>query len=196
MSTSSAPRQPASATSPHRSDYLAALLSYLIPGLGQIYQGRFGKGLMFAACLLGMFFYGMRLGEWKNVYLPNQGEVTGIGSGLPGPLKYAIHRLPFAGQFWIGVAAWPAILHYYDKPFVARETSEFWHNFQRTPREDDINRLQAQSHMGKLWDLGLVYTVIAGVLNILVIYDAFAGPALQGGEESVPTPAPPQEAAA
>ena len=29
----------------------------------------------------------------------------------------------------------------------------------------------------KTWDLGWVYTVIAGVLNVLVIYDALAGPA-------------------
>src|SRR5438477_255051 len=28
----------------------------------------------------------------------------------------------------------------------------------------------------KRWDLGWVYTVIAGVLNLLVIYDALAGP--------------------
>ncbi len=29
----------------------------------------------------------------------------------------------------------------------------------------------------KTWDLGWIYTVIAGVLNIMVIYDAIAGPA-------------------
>ena len=29
----------------------------------------------------------------------------------------------------------------------------------------------------KTWDLAWVYTVIAGVLNVMVIYDAFAGPA-------------------
>ena len=34
------------------------------------------------------------------------------------------------------------------------------------------------------WDLGWVYTVIAGVLNILVIYDAFAGPAFAEGERA------------
>jgi hypothetical protein len=35
-------------------------------------------------------------------------------------------------------------------------------------------------------DLGWVYTVIAGVLNIMVIYDAFAGPAFL----APPAPAP------
>ena len=32
---------------PVKLDPLAALMSYLIPGLGQIYQGRIGKGLLF-----------------------------------------------------------------------------------------------------------------------------------------------------
>ena len=31
---------------PVKLDFLAALLSYLIPGLGQVYQGRIGKGLL------------------------------------------------------------------------------------------------------------------------------------------------------
>ena len=37
-----------------------------------------------------------------------------------------------------------------------------------------MNRLQRDGN--KRWDLGWVYTVIAGVLNLLVIYDALAGP--------------------
>ena len=46
--------------------------------------------------------------------------------------------------------------------------------FQRMPEEKELNELQRNGN--KRWDLGLVYTVIAGVLNLLVIYDAFAGP--------------------
>ena len=36
----------------------------------------------------------------------------------------------------------------------------------------------------KRFDLGWVYTVIAGVLNILVIYDALAGPVVRDEETS------------
>ena len=50
---------------------LAGFLSYLVPGLGQIYEGRVGKGVLFMVCLYGMFFFGMYLGDWKNVYLPD-----------------------------------------------------------------------------------------------------------------------------
>ena len=35
-----------------------------------------------------------------------------------------------------------------------------------------------QRDSDKTWDLGWVYTVIAGALNVLVIYDAVAGPAM------------------
>ena len=49
---------------------LAGVLSYLIPGLGQIYQGRVAKGLLFMICLLGMFIGGQALGDWHGVYIP------------------------------------------------------------------------------------------------------------------------------
>ena len=52
------------------------------------------------------------------------------------------------------------------------------------PGEVLLNDLQRNSD--KTWDLAWVYTVIAGVLNILVIYDAFAGPAFVAGEEPAP----------
>src|SRR5579859_3896110 len=48
----------------------AGLLSYLVPGLGQISQGRFGKGLLFMMILLGMFFLGQAMGNWRNVFMP------------------------------------------------------------------------------------------------------------------------------
>src|SRR5271170_1859358 len=42
---------------------LPALLSFLVPGLGQIYQGRVGKGVLFLVCVYALFFYGMYLGS-------------------------------------------------------------------------------------------------------------------------------------
>ncbi len=48
----------------------AGFLSYLIPGLGQIYQGRTGKGLLFMVCILSLFHVGEAMGNWENVYVP------------------------------------------------------------------------------------------------------------------------------
>lgn len=163
---------------------LAGFLSYLIPGLGQISQGRVGKGLLFMICLPGLFFYGMYLGNWSNVYLPDSFRedrltmVPLIGRRASIAL---VDRLPFAGQFWIGVSAWPALAQYNDFWPVGEQNNPFWRDFQRAPSEERINELQRDGD--KNWDLGLVCTVIAGVLNILVIYDAYAGPAFQGEAE-------------
>ena len=47
---------------------IAALLAWALPGLGHVYQGRTGKGLLFFVCVLGTFFYGLYLGGGKVVY--------------------------------------------------------------------------------------------------------------------------------
>ena len=55
------------------------------------------------------------------------------------------------------------------------ESSPLLGQFERTPTDDSLNAVH--TYGDKIMDLGWVYTVIAGVLNILVIYDALAGPA-------------------
>lgn len=161
---------------PVKLDPLAAVLSYLIPGLGQVYQGRVGKGLLFFFGLYLLFFYGMWMGQWRNVWLPDTTElppVVVLGQQLDGGLKALAYRPQFLGQFWIGIAAWPAVVQYlqFDKN---KESGPVFGKFQRTPTEEELN--ERQRNGSKRWDLGWVYTVIAGILNLLVIYDAFAGP--------------------
>lgn len=159
---------------------LGAVLSYLVPGLGQVWQGRIGKGLLFFVCLYSLFFYGMALGSWQNVYLPDTTKDNAKPWWLPHFANDVYNRLPFAGQFWIGIAAWPAVCQYLEFDSQAA-AGPYLGTFERAPRtEEAINELQRDGN--KTWDLGWVYTVIAGVLNVLVIYDAFAGPAFAEGE--------------
>jgi hypothetical protein len=165
---------------PPESSILAAILSYLVPGLGQIYQGRFGKGILFMVSLLGMFILGQWMGNWQNVYYnptnetdrQQQNRIMRIFSAVVGD------RWQYAGQFWIGIAAWPALWQHMGGPLPNKENHRFWHDFQKAPstkqEEDAINKFFVESD--KTPDLGWVYTVVAGMLNILVIYDAYAGP--------------------
>jgi hypothetical protein len=163
--------------SPKRAySFQAGVLSYLVPGLGQIYQGRVGKGILFMVCLYGLFFYGMYLGDWKNVHLPNSAKDNPPPVNMPNLLANLYNRPQFIGQFWIGIAAWPAIWQYNVHPAPSEETQSTWQDFERTPSEKVLNQLQSDGD--KTWDLAWVYTVIAGALNVLVIYDAAAGPAL------------------
>ena len=183
-SPTSAPLPP-----PRRLDPLAAVLSYLLPGLGQVLQGRIGKGLLFFVCLYGLFFYGMWMGQMKNVWLPDatrlpDAEVPVLGK-LDGVPKAIYHRFQFLGQFWIGVAAWPALVQYaaYEPPGEGEDRPKpaaVLGYYMQAPPEAELNSLQRGGD--KRWDLGWVYTVIAGVLNVLVIYDALAGPVVRDDE--------------
>lgn len=174
-------------------DFFAGLLSYLIPGLGQIFQGRVAKGIVFFVCIHGLFGYGMALGEGLNVYIPrpeNLPKVTlPVLGDQEGIVKALYYRPQYCAQFWTGVAAWPAIWQF--KRFdPQKDADSVLGTIERCPSEDVINKKQADGD--RTWDLAWVFTVIAGVLNIMVIYDAAAGPAFRLGDEENPraTPAP------
>ena len=101
----------------------AGFLSYLIPGLGQISQGRIGKGMLFMVCLLSLFHVGEAMGNWQNVYVPTDDNLEN-GQRSLNPLRNIFNqRWHFAGQVWIGIASWPAIWQYYGGPMPAREMS-------------------------------------------------------------------------
>src|SRR4029077_1319650 len=51
-----------------RDPWLAAFLAWLVPGLGHMYQRRWGKGGLFMTCILATFFYGLWLGAGRVVY--------------------------------------------------------------------------------------------------------------------------------
>lgn len=191
----------------HEYHLFPAFLSYLVPGLGQIAQGRIVKGVLFFVCVLTLFYYGMYLGNWSNVYLPpDSSNPWNLGP----PLGNLFNRPQFAAQVFVGVAAWPAILQSAQFDQFA-EKGPLFGTYQRTPYEsrsttapprEKANDPQArrearrdvrwnealedwngktlnelQNAGDKSWDLGWVFTVIAGALNIMVIYDALAGPA-------------------
>jgi hypothetical protein len=179
---------------------LAGLLSYLVPGLGQIYQGRTAKGVVFCVCVYTLFFYGMYLGAGRatvngaeyvvssNVYLPDTAAKNNPFS-LPSLAANLYNRPQFAGQFWVGIAAWPAIWQYWNfNKGLANDSDPLLGTFQRTPSEASLNAVHTSGD--KLIELGWVYTVIAGVLNIMVIYDALAGPTYLLPQGEVPPGTP------
>ena len=88
---------------------VAGFLSFLIPGLGQIVQGRIAKGLFFMIVLLGMFHAGQAMAGWKSVYLPIPVEQGANGEPIRRSynpvLSVVNYRWHYAGQFFIGVAA-------------------------------------------------------------------------------------------
>jgi hypothetical protein len=159
--------------------WLAALLAWLIPGLGHLYQGRTGKGILFLICILGTFLYGFYLGGGRVVYASTPSLFT---------------RWQYFCQLGAGLSALPAIIQrgHVKKDFLAKDTLQ---DLMRPPTPP---RLQAQPFvsvdqsgnevvhpdelakwhhdMADRFELGTVFTVIAGLLNVLAIYDAYGGP--------------------
>jgi hypothetical protein len=173
---------------------LAALLSYLVPGLGQIVQGRIGKGVLFLVCIYTLFFYGMYLGSGTieirhgdqvetyrmtgNVYLPDTYDERNNPGNWSRLVVNLYNRPQFLGQVWIGIAAWPAIWQYATVDRNREETQKpdrLFGTYMRAPTEEELNLFHNSGD--KRLELAWVYTVIAGVLNIMVIYDALAGAA-------------------
>jgi len=173
---------------------LAALLSYLVPGLGQISQGRIGKGILFMVCIYTLFFYGMYLGSGTieeahgaeivkqritaNVYLPDTFDERNNPNNWPRLAVNLYNRPQFLGQFWVGIVAWPAVWQYITVDRAREETQKpdrLFGYYMRAPSEEELNRFHNSGD--KRLELAWVFTVIAGVLNIMVIYDALAGAA-------------------
>ena len=140
--------------------YLAAFLAWMVPGLGHFYQGRIGKGVLYATCILSLFFVGLAMGEWRIIYWRWVNPLANTETFC----------FNYLGQFWAGLPALPALiqgtLKHYDKPFI------LW-GFMAEPGQAEINRLY---ELGKFVEIGTLYTTVAGLLNFLAIYDAFDGP--------------------
>src|SRR5580692_7822041 len=155
-------------TVPLRHPLTAAFLAWLVPGLGHFYQGRTGKGILYAVCILGLYLMGMMMGEGKIVYWR-------WVNPLNNPEKFCLYYL---GQFFVGLPALPALIqstlqHYGVGPVL-------W-DFMAEPTQLVLNSLQTR--LGKLVEIGTIYTTVAGLLNILAIYDAYEGPAYQDEDQ-------------
>jgi hypothetical protein len=279
---------------PLKDPMIAAFLAFLVPGLGHFYQRRLFKGVLYAVCILGTFFTGMRIGHGQVVYFSWQPSEN---------RTYA-----YLCQFWTGLPALPALaqaefrssrafdVNYvparFQEGFEGKLTSEnrdfdgtvagtislepqaadmphvwngrlvahlasaggavriegevtpgsldpevapsekrrlvgtfegraeghpdtvirgrleghvprsFWNSYGAPLRDVRVNDFagdqtdldRAHFELGSRFELGVVFTMIAGLLNILAIYDALEGPAYDDeegeGESGGPEPQP------
>jgi len=149
---------------PLRHPYRAAFLAWLVPGLGHFYQGRTGKGWLYAICILSLYLTGFLLGEGKIVYWRWVNPFNN-------PEKFCLYYL---GQFFVGLPALPALIQGTIHYLVPDQSPLFW-GFMAEPPQNVLNGLQPR--LSKLVEIGTIYTTVAGLLNVLAIYDAFEGPA-------------------
>ncbi len=159
---------------------LAGVLAWLVPGLGHFYQGRTAKGIVFCVCILSTFTYG--------VYLGGSSEL-GWGRAVYASWRPGFRRLPFLCQIGVGLPAMPALL---EAQRAAEGRKPLFGGFMAPPRPDGdsnagrrhdalaeqptLDDLHRQLH--RYFDVGTAYTMIAGLLNVLAIYDACCGPVI------------------
>ncbi|MFN3192581.1 MAG: DUF6677 family protein [Aureliella sp.] len=140
-----------------RNRNLAAFLAWVIPGAGHFYQQRYLKSAIFSACVFTTFLIGMMVSGGKCVYASwNQTE----------------KRWQYVLQSGVGFAAIPAALQAYS---ARRGNEPPLGEFMLGPDSArDIDDWHKDSASG--FDMGTLYTMIAGLLNVLIVFDAYAGP--------------------
>lgn len=140
-----------------RNRELAAFLAWLLPGAGHFYQRRYLKSAIFFIAIMSTFGLGMLVGGGRCVYASwNQVE----------------KRWQFALQAGIGMPAMPAAYQAYR---LSKGQLPSMGGFMAPPAS--LGVLSDWNHeTSSGFDMGTLYTMIAGLLNILVIFDAWGGP--------------------
>ena len=180
-----------------RDPAMAALLSWLVPGLGQLWQGRRRKGWLFMASLVGTLVAGLWIG----------GGTVAYCQWRPGA-----RRVEFLGQAGIGLVAVPALIQSWSlaamgRPFLpggafapplvqhqpvapayaarlerTQPDMAFYRDIRDGTLRSGTDQLSAwYLRLGRFFDIGTLYVTVAGLLNMLVVYDALAGPLHDAG---------------
>jgi hypothetical protein len=164
---------------------MAGFLAWLIPGLGHWYQGRRAKAALYFICIMGMFCYGVYLGGSNQKCLDGNGTI-GYGRAVYFSWRPGDQRLAYLCQVGIGLPALPALVQ---ANRMSNHRKVFWGGFMAPPRlpgpsgsdQEDPNLDQPTPHnlhrqLNRYFELAGFFTMVAGLLNVLAIYDACAGP--------------------
>ncbi len=126
---------------------IAALLAWLLPGSGHIYAGHRIKGLVSMVLITGTFLAGLWVSRCEAVSL--QGEMN--------------HPYAFIGQVGVGLPTGLALAYSHGKlPWKPDRGEGYFGEAEYVARLPDV-------------DTGLLLTMVAGLLNLLLIHDALNG---------------------
>ena len=159
-----------------KNPWIAGVLAWLVPGLGHYYQGRLFKAVLFAVCIIPTCFFGMCLGSSQEI---------GFARNVYCSWREGDKRWFFIPQFCIGTIAIPAIAQSY---LVDDGKAPFWDgamsppSLQERPGQLTLNRIILK--LGGKFELGTLFTVVAGLMNLLVFFDAIDGPILSRKKET------------
>ena len=168
------PSEPVTLEVDLRTPWIAATCAWVFPGAGHFYQRRYVKGTIFMVCILATYFTGLIMGGGHVVYA-----------------SWVKHdkRWHYIFQVGVGLPALPAVVQN-RRARMMGESPDYkpWFNGWMAPPErvnpDGIDQLAHwRQKYGALFELGTLYTIIAGLLNVLAIFDAQAGPLILSYEQ-------------
>jgi hypothetical protein len=148
--------------------YLALVLAWACPGLGHIILGERARGIVFAVFIHGLFALGLLIAGIRAINPPDQAIWTYTQFLTGWPMLIA-NRLEHDSRAKINV-----LRNEYETERTNRE-NELGHALSPDERmafaKDFIAKNPLFAHHPKVQDIGAVYCGIAGMLNLLVMFD-------------------------
>lgn len=164
---------------------LAALLAFVLPGLGHVFLGYTKRGILIFAGVMGLFVSGLFIGG-IDVVDREEDFVWFLGQGLVGPTALAVdyvHQRNFK------------VFSPVERTWRSAKPGEFRNPITRTPVPisiDTSGRTSADirdasgalvrtvspayppnvKSLGRMNELGTLFTTIAGFMNLIAIIDA------------------------
>jgi hypothetical protein len=122
---------------------VAGILAWIVPGLGHIFLGHRGRGLVFLVTITATFWTGVAIGGVRGTVNPQERSLWFVAQLCTG--------INTAAAYGLNLAMTPAQV-YQDRTAIPKYVPPYW-----TASE-----------------VGVHYTGVAGLLNLLVILDALA----------------------
>jgi hypothetical protein len=150
--------------SPGGIGYLALILAWIVPGLGHFLLGERARGLVFALTIHGLFALGMLIAGVRAINPPEQAiwTYTQFLSGWPMLVANRIEKIK--GEEYRRLYA------QYDQQ-RPNEKDETKKEERREYANEFMKRHPIFTNHPKIQDIGAVYCGIAGMLNLLVMFD-------------------------
>ncbi len=156
------PAKPAPSSGPEQFDPIALVLACVLPGLGHWYLGEKKRAILIATGVLGLFLGGMLIGG-LDVVDSKEDTIWFVGEALVGPLAFGADyyhqnhlKVHVAGPQKMRSALPGEIRNPDGTPGVA------------APGQNPPNT----KSLGRMNELGTLFSTIAGMMNLIVIIDA------------------------
>ena len=153
-----------------RNPYIAGFLAWLVPGLGHYYQGRYHKALLFFLCIVPVFLAGCALASSPE---------AGTARNVYWSWRIGDMRFWWLTQAPLGIVVIPSGMQAWQ---VNSGQVPVFGKFMAPPMRDRNDRRGVAPVLDEIrqklpyFEFGTYLTVIAGLMNLLVIFDAIDGP--------------------